>query len=200
MVYGYIALFHNNKIVNKKKIQDILDNGVSEINLFKDIVSRGSKRPNLEILLSICNEGDTIVINRPTSIASSLNELIEIYSRFINEKINLVNIDSKAMSITDDDKNKYNVSILISEFQKLLSEFKQTRNLISISLAKQRGTKLGRPQGLSSKSKIKANRAYELYQKDELTAHEICAELDIAMATFYKYIKIMSDEKGDIDN
>jgi DNA invertase Pin-like site-specific DNA recombinase len=64
------------------------------------------------------------------------------------------------------------------------------RTLAGLEAARLRGKKGGRPAGLSKSAQGKAHSSELLYKEEKLSVAEICMQLDLSKATFYKYLKL----------
>jgi DNA invertase Pin-like site-specific DNA recombinase len=61
--------------------------------------------------------------------------------------------------------------------------------IAGLDAARARGKKGGRPSGLSKEAQAKAHSAELIYKEGKLSVSEICNQLSICRATFYKYLK-----------
>lgn len=195
MKYGYLALYNQNREENQKNLSNLIDSGVHQTNIFKDVISSNGKRHNFEILLSICNTNDTIVVQSSTSIASNLNDLILLYSKLIMLNINLINLDEPNMSIDYDKDSKISLITFIDLMTNAIDNFKTTNAKISPALGRKRSAKIGRPEGLSQQARETAIKVYDMHVSGNYTTEEVCKLLNISRGTYYKYKRIIENEK-----
>lgn len=80
----------------------------------------------------------------------------------------------------------FNLFGSLAEFER---ELIRERTIAGLDAARARGKKGGRPQGLSKKALGIAHFAELLYKEGVLSVSEICTQLSISRATFYKYLR-----------
>jgi DNA invertase Pin-like site-specific DNA recombinase len=81
----------------------------------------------------------------------------------------------------------FNIFGSLAEFER---ELIRERTLAGLEAARLRGKKGGRPAGLSKYAQVKAHSSELLYKEGKLSVAEICMQLDLSKATFYKYLKL----------
>lgn len=197
MKYGYLALYNQNREENQKNLSNLIDSGVQETNIFKDVISASGKRHNFEILLSLCNTNDTIVVQSTASIASNLRDLIKLYSKLIKLKINLINLDDSNMSIDYTNENKISLNTFMELMDNAIDNFKTANAKLSPASARKRSAKIGRPEGLSQQARETALKVYDMHYSGKYTTEEVCKLLNISRGTYYKYKKIIESEKEE---
>ena len=188
MLYGYARVSTNGQARDGNSLDaqvHALKNAGAEI-IFSDVFS-GSKnnRPQLDKLLKVIENGDTLIITKLDRIARSLIQGIQLLETLSNKG---VIIDVLNMSIIDNSptgKLIRNIMLCFSEFERdMIAERCQAGR----KAAKARGVKFGRKPG-SKKIQEKAKACAALY-KDGMTIPAIMQQLNIkSRSTVYVYLK-----------
>ncbi|MBS9775712.1 MAG: recombinase family protein [Fusobacterium sp.] len=189
MIFGYarVSTYEQNLDL---QIDALLKIGISEKNIYTDKVSSAQKeRKQLESLLKQLREDDTIVVWKIDRIARSLIDFNKLMNFFIAKKVRFKSITEPFIDTTDTSPHtKFitNIFASLAQFERDLIIERTKAGLIS---AKNRGKILGRPNGLSEKSLKKAKRCKRFFEEGILTVDEICKEVGVSRATYYKYLR-----------
>ena len=152
--------------------------------IYEEKISSISKnRPEFERMNNDLKYGDTVVVESLSRLFRSTKHLLHIIDDFEKRGIKLIsdkeNIDTK----TSHGKLMISIFSALSQFERdLLIE----RTQEGIKAAKEKGKTLGRKR---IDKKI-IDTAFDLYNTNKYTVDEICDQLKISRATFYreKYI------------
>lgn len=188
MVYGYIRVStikqanEGNSLEGQKKL--LLDNGVSEANIYQDTYT-GTKadRPQFKILLDELKEGDTLVVTKLDRFARSMIEGSKIVSELIERgvKVNVLNIG--LMDNTPASKLIRNIFFSFAEFERDMI-VERTLEGKQIKMEKDVDATLGRPKKFK-----KAQRETALKLLEKHSYNEVAEMTGISRRTLIRYKK-----------
>lgn len=188
MVYGYIRVStikqanEGNSLEGQKKL--LLDNGVSEANIYQDTYT-GTKadRPQFKILLDKLKEGDTLVVTKLDRFARSMIEGSKIVSELIERgvKVNVLNIG--IMDNTPASKLIRNIFFSFAEFERDMI-VERTLEGKQIKMEKDVDATLGRPKKFK-----KAQRETALKLLEKHSYNEVAEMTGISRRTLIRYKK-----------
>ena len=179
-IYGYARVSTEEQVLDRQL--DMLNSyGVDRIYSEKMTGTR-RERPELDKMLSVLTEGDTVVIESLSRLGRSTKNLIELMELFNERGVNLVSLKESINTTTPTGKLLFTLISAISQFERdCLAE--RTRE--GLASARARGRKGGRPT-VDAEMLEKAKR---LYDSKEYTVNEICELTGVRRTTFYRYIK-----------
>jgi DNA invertase Pin-like site-specific DNA recombinase len=140
-------------------------------------------RPGLAQALSYVRPGDTLVVWRLDRLGRSLPHLISVVNDLKQREIGFKSLTENIDTTTAVGKYIFHTFAALAEFERNLI---RERTQAGLQAARARGNRGGRPKALSPK---KAERARKLYKDKKTKIADICKELGIARATFYRYVK-----------
>ena len=188
MIYGYIRVStvkqanEGNSLEGQKKL--LLDNGVSEANIYQDTYT-GTKadRPQFKRLLDELKKDDTLVVTKLDRFARSMIEGSKIVSDLIERgvKVNVLNIG--IMDNTPASKLIRNIFFSFAEFERDMI-VERTLEGKQIKMEKDVDATLGRP-----KKYKKAQRETALKLLEEHSYNEVAAMTGISRRTLIRYKK-----------
>ena len=151
--------------------------------IFEEKVS-GSRleRPELNHMLDVLREGDTVVICELTRLSRSVKDLFALV-----ERINGVGADIKSLrepwldTTTPQGKLLFTMFAGISQFERDLTH---QRTMEGLAAARARGRMGGRPK----KDEEAVKQALTLYDSREHSVKDICKITGISRTTLYEYI------------
>lgn len=195
MIFGYARVSTHEQHLDLQ-IDALLKQGVKEPNLYTDKISAVHKqRKNLENLLNQLRENDTLIVWKIDRIARSLIDFNKLMNFFSKKNIYFKSITEPFINTTDETPHSKlitNIFASLAQFERDLIIERTKAGLVS---AKKRGKTLGKPKGLSEKAKKKAKRVKRFFIEGFLTVDEICKEVGISRATYYKYLREMGVEE-----
>ena len=143
-------------------------------------------RPELDKMLESLRSGDEVVIWKLDRIGRSLQNLIEIVAIIQSKGAGIVSLQDNINTTTPSGKLVFHMFGALAEFERsLISE----RTKAGLQAAKDRGRKLGRPEGLSKKAEEKSRLVQSYYEEGKLSVSEICDVVGISRRTFYNYLQ-----------
>ncbi|MDR0574252.1 MAG: recombinase family protein [Tannerella sp.] len=154
------------------------------------------ERPELTQALDDLRAGDTLYVWALDRLGRTMFEVLDnikkIHDRGASLSAMVQNIDTSMPT------GKILIPIF-SILTELEIELKRERVAESIRLAREQGRRLGRPAGISDEAKKTAQTAYKMYHSKDPTypVRKICETLNMSLRTFYKYIKIIEQQKNE---
>ena len=191
MQYGYARILTKDQCFNLQI--DALKKSGSET-IFQEI-AKGARqdRPELNKLLEIIKEGDSITIWKLDRLGRSLHHLIKIVNELNNKNIGLISLNDPINTTTAQGRLMFNLFASLAEFER---DVIYERTIAGLKSARARGRMGGRPKGISDDAKQKACAAEALYKQNELTSDQIAKQLKISKPTLYKYLKYRNVQIG----
>lgn len=180
MIYGYFRTLFSSSDV-EKHMQALKSFGCQVLYHDKYIRNKPSQEQR-SILLSKVQSGDIVIVPSFGHIASSPQQLFDLVQYFTIYGIGLRTLTYTLPQGPD-------INSFLEEFVIFQKELVQQKTLAGFARAKAEGKPLGKPQGLSEISKLKAKRAYEL-RLQGLSATKIQSALSIkSKQTLYSYLR-----------
>lgn len=198
MIYGYCRCSTNEskQDVNRQR-RELKELGVSESSIFMEYES-GTKinRPELNKMLGVVKDGDTIVTTEISRITRSTKQLCDIIDLIKEKHLKLVIKDSLTIDCTSTDS----IDAMTNAFLLLAGVFAELeRNMIAdrvrsgMSNAKAKGVRLGRPLLTVDKIPSKVISLFDRYHDKQLSKSEYAKLCDISRPTLDKYLAILTD-------
>ncbi len=183
MIYGYARVSTNEQTLDLQL--DALRKYDCDDFYSEKVSGSSSKRPELDKLLSIIEEGDTLVVWRLDRLGRSLKNLVDIISNLNIRKIKFKSINDGFIDTTSANGMLiYNIFASLAEFEKQLMRERTMAGLLS---AKAKGRLGGRPSMNKNNHKVQAVK--KLHGDKSMTIEQICKTFKISKATFYRYLK-----------
>jgi len=126
-------------------------------------------------------------------LGRSLRDLIDLVTEFQKLEVNFISLHDNIDTTTATGRFTFNLFASIAEFER---DIIRQRTKAGLAAARERGKIGGRPKGLSKEKIAKAKTASLLFKSGEKTVEEILRELKIGRATFYRYIKKISENSS----
>lgn len=180
MIYGYARVSSKDQNL-ATQLQALKKFGIDRI--FQEKVSGVAKeRKELENLMNVLEEGDTIVVARMDRLARSLRHLMQIVEDLQERNVELVTLDYNFDTRTPTGVMLFQIIGAVVEWERSMLKEKQRAG---IEQAKREGKKLGREKKWEKKN-------FERAVKDYLagdTVGQICDTYNLPRSTFYKFLK-----------
>ena len=195
MIYGYARCSTNEERqdIDRQK-RELSSLGVTEDKYIYWEYGSGTKedRAELQKLLDVIVEGDTIATTEVSRLTRSTKHLCDILQIVQDKKI-ILNIGGSF--VVDCSQGK--MDPMTEGMIKMWGVFAEMeRNIISqrvisgMKNAAAKGVKIGRPEVTKDSLPDKFWKYYSLYQKGNITITDISKVMDASRTTIYKYIKI----------
>ena len=160
--------------------------GVALDKIFTDKASgKDVDRPQLEAMLSLIREGDTVVVHSMDRLARNLDDLRKLVQSLTKRGIRIEFV-KESLAFTGEDSPMANLMLSVmgafAEFERALIRERQREG---IAVAKQRGAYRGRKKSLSD------DRVAELKQRVAAGEQKatIARDLGISRETLYQYLR-----------
>ncbi|WDH95256.1 recombinase family protein (plasmid) [Paenibacillus urinalis] len=139
-------------------------------------------RPQLDELLKVLRQGDTVVVYKLDRISRSTKHLIELMEHFEEKEIHFVSIQDKIDTTTAMGRFFFRMLASIAELERdIISE----RTKDGLTAARARGRKGGRPKVESKKITL----ALKMYESKDYSLSQIKAATGIGATTLYRYLE-----------
>ncbi|GAB3513350.1 recombinase family protein [Spirosoma knui] len=153
--------------------------------IFQEKVSSVKARPQLQKLLEIVREGDTIFVWKLDRLGRSLKELFTLINDFQAREIGFRSLNDAIDTTTAQGRLVFNLFASLAEFERDLI---RERTLAGLAAARARGRIGGRPKGLSAEAQVKARAVKTMYALKTHTILEIGQLFHLSRATVYRYL------------
>lgn len=172
--------------------------GISDSCIYMEYES-GTKinRPELNKMLSIVKEGDTIITTEISRITRSTKQLCDIIELVKTKHLKLIIKDS----ITIDCTNSDFIDPMTNAFLQIAGVFSELeRNMIcdrvksGMSNARSKGVRLGRPSLTVNDIPEKVKVMFERYRNKQISKSEYAVLCGISRPTLNKYIALLTDK------
>ncbi len=195
MVYGYARCSTNDERqdIDRQK-RELYSLGLTEDKHIYWEYESGTKtdRAELQKLLDIVKEGDTIVTTEVSRLTRSTKHLCEILQMVKDKKL-ILNIGGSFLV----DCSKGEMDPMTEGMIKMWGVFAEMeRNIISqrvksgMKNAAAKGKQIGRPETTKDSLPDKFWKYYQMYKSSDINISEMARIMDCSRASVYKYIKI----------
>ncbi len=185
MLIGYARISTTNQNLDLQ-IDALKKAGCEKI--YQDQISGSAiNRPALDELIQDIRKDDVLVIWKLDRLGRSFKDLITLVNNLLERGVGLKSLNDPIDTTTAQGRLIFNIFGSLAEFER---ERIRERTLAGLEAARLRGKKGGRPAGLSKSAQGKAHSSELLYKEGKLSVAEICMQLDLSKATFYKYLKL----------
>ncbi|ANS52107.1 integrase [Bacillus thuringiensis] len=193
--FGYVRVSSKDQN-EERQIENMKYLGIEDRDIFIDKMSgKNMKRENYQMLKRLARTGDTIVFDSLTRLGRSMNDVLEEFRYFEQQRINLqfikepfINVNYNGETTNDviqQAVQKATLTILSAFAEKERQDIKQ-RQAEGIALAKKKGKHLGRPPVQITDQFMEA---YREWQSGKMTAVGAMRKYDIKRSSFYKLVK-----------
>ena len=202
MIYGYARCSTNETLqdIDRQK-RELMKMGVSDERYIYNEYESGSKtdRKQLNELLSVVKQGDTIVSTEVSRLSRSTKHLCEILDKVQSEKLCL-QIGNFVADCTKDEIDPMTKGMLQmwAVFAEMEREMIRQRVISGIENAKAKGVRFGRKIFTKEDIPDAFYRYYPMYVSGEITLTALARILQCSRTTVYKYIDYAKRGKEDL--
>lgn len=198
MIYGYARCSTNENMQDiTRQYRELEKMGVKKENIFAEYES-GTKvdRVQLNKLLSIVKEGNTIICTEASRISRSVKQLIEILDFAKERKIKMV-LGSFVVDFTNEvDPMTLAVVQLMGVFAELERNIISERVKSGMENAKSKGKQIGRKIVTVNDIPESFKKYYSLYKEKRITKEMLSDFCKISYPTCLKYCKMLENNNS----
>ncbi|MGG3756042.1 recombinase family protein [Bacillus anthracis] len=199
---GYVRVSSKDQN-EERQIVNMRKNGIDERDIFIDKKTGSNMdRDNYQAMKKYARSGDTIVFDSLTRLGRTMNDILEEFKYYEEQKINLKFLKEPFINVTYNGNatndvirsaiQKATATILSAFAEKERQDIRQ-RQAEGIALAKSQGKHLGRPRTQITREFIDA---YNQWKNDEITAATAMRKSNItSSSTFYRVVKRYEDQQ-----
>lgn len=192
MIYGYARCSTNESLQNiNTQVRELKKLGAEKI--FQEYAS-GTKRDReqLNLLLDLIKENDTLIAVEVSRISRSTKQLLEIIEFAKNKKIKLI-LGSFTLDFTKDEYDPVTMGMIqmMGVFSELERNMISSRVKMSLENAKAKGKILGRPKTQLKDIPNIFFKHYPLYKNGDIKLTEFARLCNMSRTTIYKYLKMI---------
>lgn len=156
-------------------------------------MSSAKVRPQLQKMLEVVREGDTIIVWKLDRLGRSLKELFTFINDFQAREIGFRSLNDAIDTTTAQGRLVFNLFASLAEFERDLI---RERTKAGLAAARARGRVGGRPKGLTPEAQVKARAVKTMYANKLNTIAEIGLLFHISRATVYRYLAWREEKNG----
>ena len=190
MLFGYARVSTQDQNLNLQ-LDDLKKAGCQKI--FQEKVSSAKERPQLQKLLEILREDDTVMVWKLDRLGRSLKELFTLVNDFQSKGIGFRSLNDAIDTTTAQGRLVFNLFASLAEFERDLI---RERTRAGLAAARARGRVGGRPKGLTAEARIKARAVKTMYALKTHTILEIGQLFHLSRATVYRYLAWREGNNG----
>ena len=194
MIYGYARCSTNeSKQDIHRQERELISFGVKKQNIFFEYESGTNRnRKELNRLLNIVKERDTIISTELSRITRSTKDLIEILEIAKNKKLKLI-LGSFEADCSDDHLDPMTEGMLkmMGVFAELERNITSERVKSGLKNATLKGKILGRPKTTRETLPQRFVKNYPLYLSGKINKSDLARICDLTRKSVYKYLKII---------
>lgn len=165
----------------ERQIDALTEAGIDPDRIYTDKMSGArDDRPGLEALLNYVREGDTVVVSSLDRLGRSLSGIVRTVETLRDRGVNLRSLKESIDTTTNVGRMLMGIFATLAEYER---ELINERAAQARAAARARGRQVGRPRLLTD-DKI---RYLRFLREQGKTVAEICAELGISRATYFRY-------------
>lgn len=178
MIYGYARVSTNDQTTNLQK--DALEKAGCD-RIFTEVAS-GAKahRPELDHMLDLLREGDTVVVWKLDRLGRSMQNLVDLMTTFDERGVQFASLTESIDTNTPGGTLVFNIFGSLAQFERDLI---RERTRAGLEAARARGRKGGRPAKLDEKQVREVRR---LYESRTVTVDQIATMMGVGRSTIYR--------------
>lgn len=199
-IYGYARCSTNEWMqdINRQK-RELYRLGVTDEKYIYWEYESGAKvdRPELNKLLDVVQEGDTIIATEVSRLTRSTSHLCTLLELVKERKLKLI-IGSFVVDCTQNEIDSMTKGMLMmwGVFAEMERDIISQRVRSGMQNAKAKGVRIGRPETTVENIPSQFFKLYNRYQNKLLTITEMARIMQCSRATIYKYIGIVESPSG----
>ena len=181
MVYGYARVSTGDQTTNLQR--DALEKAGCD-RIFTDVASGArAHRPELDHMLDLLREGDTVVVWKLDRLGRSVRNLVDLMTIFDKRGVQFRSLTEAIDTSTPGGTLVFNIFGSLAQFERDLI---RERTRAGLEAARARGRKGGRPAKLDAKQVKEVRR---LYDSKTVTVDQIAAMMHVGRSTIYRCVR-----------
>lgn len=188
MKFGYARVSTRDQSLNLQ-LDALKKSDCDEV--FKEKVSSGKDRPELEKLLGLLRSGDTLVVWKLDRLGRSLKELLGLVNDFQEKNIGFISLNDSIDTTTAQGRLIFNIFASLAEFER---DIIRERTMAGLMAARARGRMGGKKKGLTPDAIQKAETAKTLYQQ-KMKVDDIAKVIGVGRTTVYRYLEYTGQDR-----
>lgn len=196
MIYGYCRCSTNEtKQDINRQIRELKELGATDTTIYQEyLTGSATNKPELDKLLSVIREGDTLAVTEVSRLSRSTKQLIEVLELVQQKKIKLVVKNSITIDCTNGELDAMTKAFLqmTGVFAELEKDMIRERVRSGIANARAKGKQIGRPTLTLNDIPKKVKDTYSnLYSKGAISKTDFALMCGISRPTLDKYLKVI---------
>lgn len=189
MIYGYARVSTNDQTTDLQR--DALEKAGCD-RILTDVAS-GAKthRPELDHMLDLLREGDTVVVWKLDRLGRSVRNLVDLMTTFDEKGVQFRSLTESIDTSTPGGTLVFNIFGSLAQFERDLI---RERTRAGLEAARARGRKGGRPAKLDEKQVREVRR---LYGSRTVTVDQIAAMMHVERSTVYRCLNASDDANAE---
>lgn len=196
MIYGYArcSTDETKQDINRQ-VRELKESGATKETIYLEYESGAkSDRAELNKLLKVVDEGDTILATEVSRITRSTKQLCEIIEFAQDKKIKLI-LGSFVVDCTKElDPMTEGMLKMMGVFSEMERNMIRQRVKSGMANAKANGKKIGRPKTTADDIPSIFYKHYPKYKKGEINKKEFSRLCELSYPTIYKYLDIVENK------
>ena len=194
MIYGYARCSTNeSKQDINRQIKELKAAGADEV-IFEYEHGDAKTKKQLQMLLDIAKEGDTIITLEVSRLSRSTQQLCELIEIIRTKHLRLVIVGSITIDCRNGQTDPMSEAFLqmAGVFSQLELAMIRARVRSGMANAKAKGKKVGRPQTTKGDIPAVFYKHYPAFASGNMNVSELARVCDLSRPTVYKYLKLIA--------
>ena len=194
MIYGYARCSTNeSKQDINRQIKELKAAGADEV-IFEYEHGDAKTKKQLQMLLDIAKEGDTIITLEVSRLSRSTQQLCEIIDIIRQKRLRLMIVGSITIDCRNGQTDPMSEAFLqmAGVFSQLELAMIRARVRSGMANAKAKGKKVGRPQTTKDDIPAVFYKHYTAFASGNMNVSELARICDLSRPTVYKYLQLIA--------
>lgn len=189
MIYGYARISTGDQTTDLQR--DALE-GTGCDRILTDVASGArAHRPELDHMLDLLREGDTVVVWKLDRLGRSMQNLVDLTVTFDERGVRFRSLTESIDTSTPGGTLVFNIFGSLAQFERDLI---RERTRAGLEAARTKGRKGGRPVKLDGKQVREVRR---LYGSKTVTVGQIAAMMHVGRSTIYRCLDASDDKNAE---
>lgn len=190
MIYGYARVSAGDQTANLQR--DALERAGCD-RILTDVASGArAHRPELDHMLDLLREGDTVVVWKLDRLGRSMRNLVDLMATFDERGVRFRSLTESIDTSTPGGTLVFNIFGSLAQFERDLI---RERTRAGLEAARARGRKGGRPAKLDEKQVREVRR---LHESKTVTVGQIAAMMHVGRSTVYRCLDASDDANAEV--